>query len=67
MVKKYIDVCSTYEILLQDSGLAPKPQENWNTFTPETDMLAYVITSRKTYKFNGESWVEFKEERKHGK
>lgn len=56
MSSKYVDICLTYEILLQDSGLLPKPKTNWNTFVPKVNDLALV--EDKEYIFNGTTWVE---------
>lgn len=61
----YVDSCLTLEILKQDSGLLPKPKENWNTFIPEKGMIAHVDEDNSDYEFNGEEWVKIvKEENK---
>lgn len=57
-MKKYIDSCRTYEILLQDSGLLPKPTETWKTFVPEVGMLAYVDENESEYMFDGTNWIK---------
>ena len=57
-MKEYIDSCCTFEILLQDSGLLPKPKEDWNVFTPQKGDIAHVDENNSDYKFNGEEWVE---------
>ena len=58
---KYIDSARTLEILKQDSGLLPKPREDWNTFEPKEGMIAYVSDEQKEYIFKKGKWVEFKE------
>lgn len=57
----YIDSCRTYEILLQDSGLLPKPREDWNTFVPEEGMIAHVDEDNSNYRFDGTAWVKIEE------
>ena len=37
-----IDVFTSYDILLTDSGLIPKPHPNWNTFIPKSGDVVYV-------------------------
>lgn len=54
---KYKDSCRTYEILLQDSGLAPKPSEDWNTFVPQVGDIAHVDDEESDYGWDGEKWV----------
>ena len=54
----YVDSCLTYEILLQDSGLLPKPREDWNTFVPETGMVAHVDADNSDYEFDGNAWIK---------
>lgn len=61
-MNKYVDSCRTLEILKQDSGLLPKPKENWNTFVPKEDDLA--LANGKEYIFKGGEWVENKDESK---
>ena len=56
---EYVDSCLTYTILLQDSGLLPKPTEDWITFIPEKGMYAYVDENCTTYIFNGTIWEEY--------
>ena len=53
----YVDSCRTYEILLQDSGLAPKPTDTWNVFTPTEGDIAHVDENDTDYRFNGTEWV----------
>ena len=62
MMKSYVDSCRTYEILLQDSGLLPKPKDNWNVFVPEQGMIAHVDEDNSDYEFNGVEWVKVLEE-----
>lgn len=57
-MRDYIDSCRTYEILLQDSGLLPKPKDDWNTFIPEKGMIAHVDEDNSDYEFNGTEWVK---------
>lgn len=57
-MKKYVDSCRTYEILLQDSGLLPKPNESWVVFVPENGMLAHVDEDDSDYEFDGTVWVK---------
>ena len=59
---QYIDSCRTLTILLQDSGLLPKPKEDWNTFTPEEGMIAHVDEDNSDYVFNGTEWIKLEEE-----
>ena len=59
---KYVDSCRTYTILLQDSGMLPKPRENWNTFMPQEKDVAFVDETRKEYVFYNNQWVELTEE-----
>lgn len=61
---KYVDICSTLEVLNQDSGLLPKPKENWNTFEPHKNMVAYVVEDNSEYRFSGTQWkkIEKKED-----
>jgi hypothetical protein len=52
-MKNYVDSARTLEILKQDSGLLPKPTENWKTFTPQIGDIAYVNADNSEYEFNG--------------
>ncbi len=61
-MKEYVDSCRTFEILLQDSGLLPKPREDWNTFVPEKGMIAHVDEDDSDYEFNGTEWVKLLKE-----
>lgn len=59
----FVDTCRTLDILKQDSGLLPKPTENWNTFTPEEGMLAWVFENnnarnKSIYQFKSNEWVK---------
>lgn len=54
----YIDSCRTLEILKQDSGLLPKPREDWNTFVPTKGDVAHVDEDDSDYGFDGEKWVK---------
>ena len=58
----YVDSCRTYEILLQDSGLLPKPREDWNVFVPQEGMVAHVDEDDSNYRFDGNTWVRIEEE-----
>lgn len=53
----YVDSCKTLDILKQDSGLLPKPKENWNTFVPNLGDIAHVDENNSDYEFNGSEWV----------
>ena len=55
-MREYIDSCLTLEILKQDSGLLPKPREDWNTFVPEKGMIAHVDENNSDYEFDGTEW-----------
>lgn len=57
-MRQYVDSCLTLTILKQDSGLLPKPREDWNTFVPEQGMIAHVDEDDSDYEFNGESWIK---------
>lgn len=58
----YVDSCTTYTVLLQDSGLLPKPKEDWNTFVPQKGMVAHVDEDDSNYVFDGTKWVKMVEE-----
>ena len=62
-MKKYVDVCMTYKILLQDSGLITKPNENWKTFSPVKKDIAHVVIEKTDYGFNGIEWIRLNKER----
>ena len=66
-MKKYVDSCRTYEILLQDSGLLPKPTESWIVFVPEAGMLAHVDDDGSDYEFDGTSWIKVESQDQHYK
>lgn len=51
----YVDHCYSYEILLQDSGLLPKPKPEWVTFVPHEGDLA--TAGEEEYIFRGGEWV----------
>lgn len=53
----YVDSCLTYEILLQDSGLLPKPREDWNVFSPAEGDIAHVDEDDSDYGWDGTKWV----------
>lgn len=55
--KTYVDSCLTLKILKQDSGLLPKPNENWNTFVPEEGDIAHVDENNSDYEFKNGSWA----------
>ena len=56
-----VDSARTLEILKQDSGLLPKPKEDWNTFEPQENDVAYVSEEEKYYVFKNGNW-EVKED-----
>lgn len=57
-MRKYVDSCRTYTILLQDSGLLPRPNPNWNTFKPKIGDVAHVDKTNTDYRWNGNQWEE---------
>lgn len=59
---KYVDSCRTFTILLQDSGLLPKPRENWNTFMPQEKDVAFVDETRKEFVYHNGYWQELTKE-----
>ena len=61
-IYNYVDSCRTYTILLQDSGLLPKPTPTWNTFVPVKGMIAHVDEDDSNYEFDGSKWVKMVEE-----
>lgn len=61
-MKEYIDSCLTYEILLQDSGLLPKPREDWNVFEPKKGDIAHVDEDDSDYEFDGKEWAKIEKE-----
>lgn len=61
-MKKYVDSCLNLEILKQDSGLLPKPKEDWNTFTPKDGDIAFVDKDNSEYRFNGVEWIKLEAE-----
>lgn len=56
-MNEYVDSCLTLEILKQDSGLLPKPREDWNTFEPHEGDIAHVDEDNRDYRFDGTDWV----------
>lgn len=62
MKNNYVDSCRTLKILKQDSGLLPKPRDNYNTFEPKQGDLAYVLEDNSEYEFNGQEWVKKEKE-----
>jgi len=56
--RTYVDSARTLEILKQDSGLLPKPSENWNTFEPKEGDYAHVDEGNQDYQFVNGGWVE---------
>lgn len=61
-MREYKDSCRTYIILLQDSGLLPKPKEDWNTFTPKELDVAWVDENQKEFVYHNGYWQELTEE-----
>lgn len=57
-MKKYKYNVSTYDVLLWESELTPKPEEHLITIKPNEDDLAYVSDIRKEYIFKNGDWVE---------
>lgn len=64
--KEYVDSCRTFEILLQDSGLLPKPKEDWNVFEPKEGDIAHVDEDVSDYRFDGSEWIKTEEDDEHG-
>lgn len=62
----YVDSCLTLEILKQDSGLLPKPREDWNTFTPKKGDVAHVDEDNSDYQFDGKKWVKIESNESEG-
>ena len=58
-MKKYKYNVSTYEVLLWESELAPKPAEHLITVPAQEDDLAWVSDEDKEYVFKEGSWVEY--------
>lgn len=61
-MRQYVDSCRTFAILLQDSGLVPKPREDWNTFEPKENDIAHVDENNKDYIYKNGQWEEMKDE-----
>lgn len=61
---KYVDSCRTYTILLQDSGVLPKPKPEWSTFIPKELDIAYVDETKIEYVYHNFQWVELTEQLK---
>lgn len=57
-MKKYKYNVSTYEVLLWESELTPKPEEHLITMPAQEGDLAYVSDNRKEYVFKNGNWVE---------
>lgn len=58
----YVDSCRNLEILLQDSGLLPKPKEDWNVFVPIKGDIAHVDEDYSDHGFDGKNWVKLEAE-----
>ena len=56
-MKNYVDSCITYKVLLMDSGIDPKPNEEWKTFAPKKGDVAHVDEDDSDYVFDGNNWV----------
>lgn len=61
-MKDYVDSCLTLKILKQDSGLLPKPKDDWNTFIPKKGDIAHVDEDNSDYEFNGSEWIKLEVE-----
>ena len=57
-MNNFVDSCLTLEILKQDSGLLPKPNESWNTFVPAIGDIAHVDEDNSDYQFDGKDWIK---------
>lgn len=64
-MRQYVDSCLTYEILLQDSGLAPKPSDDWITFEPREGDYAHVDENDLDYVFHDGQWTETEKEKEN--
>ena len=62
---EYVDSCRTLEILKQDSGLLPKPREDWNVFVPKKGDVARVDADNCAYGFNGTEWIRCEIDHEH--
>lgn len=60
-MREYVDSCLTFQILLQDSGLAPKPNEDWNVFVPQQGDVAHVDEDDSDYEFDGTEWKKLED------
>lgn len=61
-MRNYVDSCRTLEILKQDSGLLPKPREDWNVFEPAEGDIAHVDEGDRDYVFRDGAWEPLDEE-----
>lgn len=57
-MKNYKYNVSTYEVLLWESELTPKPEKHLITMPAQEGDLAYVSDNRKEYVFKNGNWVE---------
>jgi hypothetical protein len=55
-MEKVVDYAYSLEYLKMDSGLLPKPNDQWNTFVPKKGDVAYVLEDR--YVFDGVDWTK---------
>lgn len=55
-MKKYKYSVSTFEVLLWESELTPKPEEHLITTPAQEDDLAYVSDTKKEYVFKNGQW-----------
>lgn len=57
-MKKYKYNVSTYEVLLWESELTPKPEEHLITMPAQEGDIAWISDEDKEYKFINGAWQE---------
>ncbi len=60
-MKKYKHNVSTYEVLLWESELTPKPEEHLITMPAQEGDLAWVSDEGKEYVFKEGVWIEYED------
>ena len=58
IMKNYKYNCSTYEVLLWESEITPKPEEHLITMPAQEGDIAWVSDEDKEYIFKEGSWIE---------
>lgn len=56
--QNYAYECDTYDTLLWESEVTPKPHEHLNTRKAIQGDKARIITSQNEYEFDGEKWLK---------